>query len=338
MREVVQELSAGRAGDLVVVVRKLLRASELLGWVAAAKWFRDELVGFTPESAPHHRIAACTVTWTSDSLDAWASSGMVIPSEIRPINTFKPLPNGLAELLNYADVGFSWETSLSQEVKVLLMRQTSTFRERVTFHPSAVRDILNRIEHYCYSLAVQVERQLRFGDLTADLFAEYRASAGDALARLGIGETLTAIEPNLRLNTPDSCKLAIHGCRNVLIALSHELWQVPGLTVHPTLKTHDGKPLQLDRNQVKARFRAYLYERGVEITSQRGGRSLISGQIDYLSDTFDQLYNVSSEQAKHKATLDEAKAATLQMYFLIGEIARLTRLEPVTALSGEILP
>lgn len=328
--EVVAELSRTRASDLLVVVRKLVRACELLDWTPAAQWFRAELTGFTPETAPPHRSAACTITWGSDLQDVFASSVGAAHPQVRPTSTFKPLINGLAELINYAPVGFSWETSHIQEANVLLLRRTVTFREKVTFHPSAVRDVLNRIEQHCYDFSIQAERQLRFGDLTTDLFAEYRARVERLLAKLQVSERLDAIETNLRTGTPESCKLAVHGCRNLLISLSAKLWQVEGLNRHPTLLTHDGKPLQLDAGQVKARLRAYLHERNVQLTSERGGPSLIAGQLERLADVFDQLYNASSEHAKHEATLEEAKAATLQTYFLIGEIARLTGLDPIT--------
>jgi hypothetical protein len=93
--------------------------------------------------------------------------------------------------------------------------------------------------------------------------------------------------------------------------------------------------LQLGKEQVKARLRAYLYEKGVALETSRGS-SLIAEQLDHISDLVDAFYNLSSEKAKNEALPSEAKAAALQLYLLIGEIARLTRLEPIRELSAGV--
>ena len=207
-------------------------------------------------------------------------------------------------------------------------------KERMTFLPSAVHLTLNKVEQQCFDFAIRSERLLSFGNQAGDIFGEYRESAVRELAKIGIDESLAAIDANLRLGTGEGAKLAILGCRNILIALSNKLWQVPSLTVHPTLTTYDGKPLQLDTGQIKARLRAYLHERDVVLATGRGP-TLIAGQLDRIADTLDQLYNLSSEQGKNEALVPEAKSAALQTFFLIGEIARLTGLEPVTVIADQ---
>ena len=202
------------------------------------------------------------------------------------------------------------------------------------FFALAVHLTLNKVEQQCFDFAIRSERLLSFGNQAGDIFGEYRESAVRELAKIGIDESLAAIDANLRLGTGEGAKLAILGCRNILIALSNKLWQVPSLKVHPTLTTYDGKPLQLDTGQIKARLRAYLHERDVVLATGRGP-TLIAGQLDRIADTLDQLYNLSSEQGKNEALVPEVKSAALQTFFLIGEIARLTGLEPVTVIADQ---
>jgi hypothetical protein len=61
---------------------------------------------------------------------------------------------------------------------------------------------------------------------------------------------------------------------------------------------------------------------------------LIAGQLERNADAAAELYNLTSEQGKNEALVEDAKAAVLHTYFLVGEMARLTGFVPVTAIAG----
>jgi hypothetical protein len=339
LTEVANELSSGAPVNLVAAVRKLLRASELLGWDDATGWWRNELSGCNTSSAPSHSYTSATIDYRSPLQEIYSSIAGASRSTSRATTRTEPLCHPLADLVLNGDVGFSWKTGKSITVPItktvhgLPATKGEIHTEHITFPPYSVKTVLHRIEEQCFNFAIRSERLLGFGDRVSDVFGEYRSLAEDELGKIGIDENLAAIDANLRLGTVEGAKLAILGCRNILIALSHTLWQVPGLTRHPTLLTYDDKPLQLDSGQIKARLRAYLYERDVDLATRRGP-TLIAGQLDRIADTLDQLYNLSSEQGKNDALVPEAKSAVLQTFFLIGEIARLTGFEPVTKLTN----
>ena len=67
--EVAGELSSGAPSNLVAVVRKLLRASELLGWEDAAAWWRSELAGCQGVQAPNHRVTNAYVEFRNRCLN-----------------------------------------------------------------------------------------------------------------------------------------------------------------------------------------------------------------------------------------------------------------------------
>jgi hypothetical protein len=338
--EVSNELSSGTSPNLVAIVRKLLRASELLGWEDAAQWWRNELNGCQNSDVPNHRYTNASVDFRTPMMEMYATAGGAVRPSSRATIRTEPLCHPLADLVLYKDTGFSWNTGNSMNVPATTtVRGSSGSREqvrkeRIIFQPQSVQYILHQVEQQCFDFAVRSERVLAFGNRVGDIFGEYRALTESGLEKIGVDETLAAIDANLQLGTPDGAKLAILGCRNILIALSNRLWQVPGLTVHPTLKTFDGKPLQLDSGQIKARLRAYLYEREVTLATGRGP-TLIAVQLDRIADTLDQLYNLSSEQGKNEAMMPDAKSVVLQTFFLIGEIARITGFEPVTSISGQ---
>ncbi len=61
--------------------------------------------------------------------------------------------------------------------------------------------------------------------------------------------------------------------------------------------------------------------------------SLVAGTVSRLTDFVDELYNHLSETGKSSATVEDARAAVLHLYILLGEIGRLTGFTPVTALT-----
>lgn len=331
--EVIGDLSAGSSHDLLAVVRKLLRASELLGWQQSAEWFRAEIDGCRYETPPQHRYANARLEYRDQLTEFYLAQPGFPRGSLGGVSDIRPLCEPLSALIRYREVGFAWPTdSVQEQVRESIVgRHTVKERQWVVFSGGTVQGILDRIEQNCFNFAIGAERQLLFGDLASDLFSEYRDIIGEHLTRLGVDESLDAIEMNVRSATPEASKLAMLGCRNVLIGLADKLWQVQNVNVHPTLKTHDGKPLQLDSGQVKARLRAYLHERGAEMVTSRGP-TLIAGQVERIADTVDQLYNLTSDQGKNEALVEDAKATVLQTFFLIGEMARLTKMVPVTQL------
>jgi hypothetical protein len=328
--EAIAELTESIAPNLVNILRRLLRACILLDWKREASWMRLELGGFDEvfdaDHVPLYRFARCVVSQT-----AWIEHDVFPESITTTTRGERAVTVAVGTLAQLVDSQLDWDTGKIESI------EGHDWVESVTVHAREIRRILTYVEHRAFELALRIERHLRFGELVSSIFDEYRARTQDALSRLGIDESLEAIEANLRVGTAESYKLAVHGCRNVLIGLSDKLWRVPDLTRHPSLSTYDGKPLQLDRGQVKARLRAYLYERGLVLVTNRGP-SLVAGQLDRVASTIEQLYNLSSDQAKREASLDEAQSAVIQTYILLGEIARLTGFEPVTEIDSGDTP
>jgi hypothetical protein len=331
--EVAKELASGSPTNLVALVRKLYYASDLLGWEGAANWFRTELDGCQDANAPQHRFTNATVEYLSPLAEMYtAMSSGTHPPTRSATTRVKPLCHPLADLVRYRTTGYTWLTGNTRPSEEY---SRAIEKERITFLPGSVTFVLDRIEELCFKFAIEAQRVLVYGNRIGDIFGEYQAFTEGELRKLGIDDSLAAIDTNLQSGTAENAKLAILGCRNILLALSNKLWLVPNLTTHPTLKTYDGKsPLPLGPENPKARLRAYLHERGVALVAKRRP-TLIAGQLERIADTLDELYNLSSEQGKNEAVLADAKSAALQTFFLMGEIARLTGFEPVTSLSGQ---
>src|SRR5688500_16075139 len=75
LTEVVNELSSGSPANLVAAVRRLLHASELLGWDDAAVWWKNELNGWSDTDAPDYRHTNASIDFRSPLVEMYASMG-----------------------------------------------------------------------------------------------------------------------------------------------------------------------------------------------------------------------------------------------------------------------
>ena len=113
----------------------------------------------------------------------------------------------------YRNIGFSWLTGNTRVVPSAPGRAEQILKERITILPSDVEYILNQIEQHCFDFAIRSERFLTFSNRVGDIFGDYRALAESELKKIGIDDSLAAIDANLRLGTEEGAKLAILGCR-----------------------------------------------------------------------------------------------------------------------------
>jgi hypothetical protein len=276
-----------------------------------------------------------TLSWKPNKPILPISASNPITERPDPRQELRPLLHALNDLAQNRGAGFEWKTGNSVPIQYssnfAYTSDPTRYEEYVTFNHWVVQQLLGKIENWCYHIAIDAEVKLKFGDLVVEIFSEYRSSVLDVLAKHSINENLSAIEANVRNGTPEAAKLAILGCRNILLSLSEKLWQVAGLEKHPSLTDHKGRPLQVGPHQTKARLRAYLYEKGVPLQSSMGP-TVASLQLDRISDVLDQLFNEMSETGKNLGTVEDAKSLTIQTFVLVGEMARLTDMEPVTSI------
>src|SRR5215217_4878697 len=103
MTEVANELSSGGSINLVAIVRKLLRASELLGWDDAATRWRSELSGCQNSEAPSHRYTNASVDFQTSMMQMYSASGGSARPSSRATTRSEPLCHPLADLVLYKD-------------------------------------------------------------------------------------------------------------------------------------------------------------------------------------------------------------------------------------------
>lgn len=210
--------------------------------------------------------------------------------------------------------------------------------------PSAMKELCNRIDinitvrsyemaesrrklailigqYYNYALSVNIE--LKFSNRAEEVFNSYRLSVDGQLAALAPEslKRLDAAYERLSSTNPESWSQAVASCRRVLTEISNSLYK--GSLDEP-YKTRSGKCLDVSGDHYLNR----LYATIDEVAASPNARRLVGSNIKYVIDFIDNLHNAlcrGVHDLEDKLTHDEARAAILHTYILLGDISTLVR-------------
>jgi len=178
-----------------------------------------------------------------------------------------------------------------------------------------------RGQYYTYALSVNLE--LKFSKEAEEVFRSYRSSVDTQLVALAPAslKRLEAAYERLSSTNPESWSQAITSCRRVLAEISNSLYK--GSLDEP-YKTKSGICLDVSGDHYLNRLYATIDKVAVSPSARR----LVGSDIKYVIDFIDNLHNALCKgvhDLDDKLTHDEARAAILHTYILLGDISTLVR-------------
>jgi hypothetical protein len=165
---------------------------------------------------------------------------------------------------------------------------------------------------------------LRYSDALTGILSKYRSSVEDALQRLNLSEHLAAIQAGIQSPNPAEWRSAVFSCRNLLSDLAGLLWQDSRSTyIH--IRNDKGQEISVTPNAFSNRLGAYLHQKGIH------GKSIgyLRTESERLAASIRSLVEFQGK-AHDPMTLEEAETVASGTFFLIGEIALKTDLEPIS--------
>jgi hypothetical protein len=178
-----------------------------------------------------------------------------------------------------------------------------------------------RGQYYTYALSVNLE--LKFSKEAEEVFRSYRLSVDKQLVALA-PESLKRLEAayeRLSSTNPESWSQAITSCRRVLTEISNSLYKG---SLDKPYKTKSGICLDVSGDHYLNRLYATIDKVAVSPSARR----LVGSNIKYVIDFIDNLHNAlcrGVHDLDDKLTHDEARAAILHTYILLGDISTLVR-------------
>lgn len=301
--------------DLVACFRRCLLAVRFLGW--DEDWIGKELNGYAVSQIPPWREAVGSLEWVGEGLgenvELVARSSVQSMPELQSMRITVGLWHPVAELVAHQEHGFVFGTG--NEKRVRPINKWIKVHEIQSAGSVSVKTVLNHIAEKLFDYVSKAVTSLRFGQVVASAFHKYQASVDPALAHLGIETHIKTVYQNLVQDNPASWQAAVMACRNIMHKLSEALWQSPDNS-YSYLPAQDGSPMNVTRDKVRNRIRAYLHQKGLK-------------RDDMLMNIIDPLYSMTSA-GKHPISYEHAQSALIHTYIFLGEMIRLTDMQPIT--------
>lgn len=180
-----------------------------------------------------------------------------------------------------------------------------------------LKSVLNRIKHRVYDYLSNVEKQLLYGQVNADIFEKNRRYVDQQLAIIAPEALSQFLATYKCLNDlePETNSQALLSCRRILKSVADKLY--PART-DPIMGV-DGKPRLLTDELYKARLWQFVTEK---VKGSTAGKVVLA-QIEDIGNRIDKIYDLASKGVHADVSEVEVNQCVIQTYLLIGDLLRL---------------
>lgn len=323
---VIRDMS-GPTPDIKSALRRCQHGCRLVNWREQQEWFGRELTGYPADvSVPWYRVGHGNEVWRfCGSPFQWLGTAVTddLADEATPIaHEFR---DAIDNLLVGSQRGSDHTAGRVEERYDVTLRRRFSVERRLVYPASVFADMTRRLEQQVYDFASRAYEYLRYGSALTDVWTGYRTRVDVVLHTLGLTNHLDAIQAGLRSANPEEWRKAVFACRNTLEDVARLLWQDPRPT-YAHLHDAKGGEMQVTQERYANRLAAYLHQKGVGGT--RG--KFLRDEVERLAVSFRSLIGVQGK-AHEPVTMDDARTVALATYFLLGELAIRTDMQPVNA-------
>jgi len=300
---------------------RCLRLARLISDGPAIQWFQYETTGYSETPDGHIENQAFMV--------ACGHGREIVPSVEGKRQIFIELADEVEATIQTSQKAMGTLTthgvSVAGEYAFAAIRELSS---NVAAQTTAFLQIIKgsqrhltilRGKYYDYVLSLNLE--LKFSQRAEEIFRSYRLSVDKLLAKLAPEslKRLDAAYERLSSTNPESWAQAVTSCRRVLQEVSDALFT--GSKPSP-YTTKSGKVLDISGDHYLNRLFASVDALASSPTSRR----LVGSNVIYVVDLIDNLHNILNRgvhDLDDKLTYEEARAAILHTYMLLGDVATL---------------
>jgi hypothetical protein len=332
LREAIADLTSPDR-DLTSIMRRCQHACEILGWEPAKAWFHQELNGYYPDTVlPPHRKIQGSRKW---EFEGPLYEGIMYRSDESMHGLDPKVYDEEADVLEVR-AGLSWFVSgaqhgyrepLSEKKKAPSPsgRDQVTLRRVRSFSAGSIAYSLSQIEKHVFDWVSASYVQLQYGNQVKDIWERRRAVVDAAIQNLGLANHLSAIQDGITRDNPESWRSAVFECRSLLNDVANHLWQDARDTYDYLPGSASNGKLDVRKDKFSNRLSAYLHQKSVTGTTGR----FLRDEAERLSVSIRSLVAADSE-AHSPIERPLAETVVLSTYFIIGELALRTDLEPIT--------
>lgn len=191
-------------------------------------------------------------------------------------------------------------------------------RNNIALTIRSTTERIEKVKSKIYEYILSVNYELKFGDITEDVFTRKRKSVDTNLKDIcpeAIQKFISVYE-NLKSNNDEDWANAVHTCRRIIKEVADSLYP-PSNT--PIQLPGSGKSIKVGEDQYINRLIQYINSKS---TSEKFS-AIVGSHLKFIGERLDGVHEAANKGTHAEVTLDEAERYIIYTYLVIGDILAL---------------
>jgi len=298
------------------IILKCLRLARLLNDIENLEWIKYEANGYEKNREGY---------LTAKSWQATLSSGRryyeKIGEEVKEfaftetIGVMEALVSASRQRMEIArDPNISVASNSS--INPSLPRGNSNERMSIIKTIKNYTEKIEKVRSKLYEYIVNVNYELKFSNLTEDIFTRKRNYVDNALSSIcpEAIQKFVSVYENLKSDNKEDWANAIHSCRRILKEVADHLYPSSDEPV-----VVNKKPINIGKEQYINRLMLYVESK----SSSESYNSIVGSHLKYLGERLDSVYNATNKGTHAEVSHTESERYIIYTYLLVGDVISL---------------
>lgn len=300
------------------IILKCLRLARLINDLDAFEWLKYEANGYdkTPDGFLTPKSWAATAK--SGRRNFKKEEGKKEPVEYAFMETVADLEVSIDVQKKRMQVAYDPNISISSHSAINPMRPIGNANERIQI-AKAIQDYTQKIEKVksrIYEYVVNINYELKFGNITEDIFARKRENVDNHLKEIcpDAVKKFISVYENLMSTNGEDWANSVHSCRRILKDVADTLYP-------PCNQPFDkgGKQIKVGEDQYINRLVIYIEGK----SESEKFTSIVGSHLKYIGERIDSICEAANKGSHHEVKLDEAERYIIYTYLILGDILSL---------------
>lgn len=176
---------------------------------------------------------------------------------------------------------------------------------------------IEKVKSRLYEYVLNVNYELKFGNITEDIFTRKRKSVDTKLKGIcpeAIKKFISVYE-NLKSDNDEDWANAVHTCRRIIKEVADALYPPSDVPIEEPGR----KPMKIGEDQYINRLIQYINSKSTSETFS----SIVGSHLKFIGERLDGIHNAANKGTHAEVTLDEAERYIIYTYLAIGDILAL---------------
>ena len=301
------------------IILKCLRLARITNDVDSIEWLKQEANGFEKNEEGFMTPSAWEASEKSGRRYFKDDPKSTEKTEYAFIETIAVLEAALEAAKARMAVAYDRDVSLSSHSTYTQFAPPGNAAERKGISDSIVKNTekIEKVKSRLYQYVSNVNYELKFGEITEDIFSRKRKFVDNALKDISPEsiQKFVSVYENLQSQNGEDWANAVHTCRRIIKEVADVLY--PPSDDPVTLP--GGKKIQVGEEQYINRLIQYISSK-----SESGSfKAIVGSHLSFVGERLDSVHNAANKGTHTEVTLEEAERYIIYTYLLIGDILSL---------------